>query len=123
MPDKINPTLLAFARDMRSHPTSAEAFIWNLVRAKRFAQLKFRRQQVIAPYIVDFYCHEIRLVIELDGRQHASLEGRVYDHERTLFLNGLGLTVVRYWNNEVLNQPERVLEHLWGLVCALKGKS
>ena len=120
MPYKINPALLAFARDMRSHPTSAEAYIWNLVRAKRFLHLKFRRQHVIAPYIVDFYCSEIRLVIELDGAQHGSAEGRMYDAERTLFLNALGLTVVRYWNNEVLKQPEMVLEHLWGLVAELK---
>ena len=120
MPYKINPALLAFARDMRSHTTSAEAYIWNLVRAKRFLNLKFRRQHVIAPYIVDFYCSEIRLVIELDGAQHGSAEGRMYDAERTLFLNALGLTVVRYWNNEVLKQPEMVLEHLWGLVAELK---
>jgi very-short-patch-repair endonuclease len=63
--------------------------------------LKFRRQHVIKPYIVDFYCHEIGLVIELDGSQHGMDDAIEYDAERTKFLEALGLTVVRYWNYDV----------------------
>ena len=66
---KLDPQLLEFAKTMRHNATDAENLMWQLLRAKRFMNLKFRRQHVIKPYIVDFYCHEIGLVIELDGRQ------------------------------------------------------
>lgn len=63
---KLDLQLLEFAKTMRSIATDAENLMWQLLRAKRFMNLKFRRQHVIAPYIVDFYCHELGLVIELD---------------------------------------------------------
>lgn len=69
---KIDPQLLEFAKSMRHTATDAEHLIWQLLRAKRFMSLKFRRQHVIKSYIVDFYCHEIGLVIELDGSQHGT---------------------------------------------------
>ena len=69
-------------------------------------------QYVIAPYIVDFYCHETGLVIELDGGQHNTENGRAYDVERTQFLEALGLTAVRYWNSDVLGLTDGVLEDL-----------
>ena len=64
---KLDPQLLVFAKTMRHTATDAESLMWQLLRNKRFMNLKFRRQHVIAPYIVDFYCHELGLVIELDG--------------------------------------------------------
>lgn len=85
--------------------------------------LKFRRQHVIQPYIVDFYCHEIGLVIELDADQHNTEDGRTYDVERTQFLEALGLTVVRYWNHEVLGLTDAVLEDLWRVFTKLKQTS
>ena len=85
--------------------------------------LKFRRQHVIAPYIVDFYCHEIGLVIELDGSQHGTDDGKEYDAERTKFLEALGLKVVRYWNHDVLGRTEVVLEDLWQVCTELKNTS
>ncbi|WOE43218.1 endonuclease domain-containing protein [Acinetobacter chinensis] len=81
---------------------------------------KFRRQHVIAPYIVDFFCHEIGLVIELDGSQHNMDDGKEYDAERTLFLEALDLKVVRYWNHEVLGNTEVVLKDLWRVCSELK---
>jgi Uncharacterized protein conserved in bacteria len=110
---KLNPQLLVFAKTIRSNATDAENLMWQLLRAKRFMNLKFRRQHVIAPYIVDFYCHEIGLVIELDGGQHGIADGRAYDAERTKFLEAMGLRVVRYWNNDVLRNTESVLGDLW----------
>ena len=91
MNKKLEPQLLVFAKTMRTNATNAENLMWQLLRAKRFMNLKFRRQHVIAPYIVDFYCHELGLVIELDGSQHNTEDGRVYDAERTKFLEALGL--------------------------------
>ena len=76
---KLDPQLLKFAKTMRTNATDAESLMWQLLRNKRFMNLKFRRQHVIAPYIVDFYCHELALVIELDGSQHNTEDGRAYD--------------------------------------------
>ena len=116
----INPKLLEFARNMRHSATDAESLMWQILRARRFMDLKFRRQHVIQPYIVDFYCHDIGLVIELDGSQHGTDDAIEYDAERTQFLEALGLTVVRYWNHDVLGRTDVVLEHLCEVCCALK---
>ncbi len=75
---------------------------------------------MIAPYIVDFYCHEIGLIIELDGSQHGTNDLMAYDVERTKFLEALGLTVVRYWNYDVLGRTVVVLEDLWQICSRLK---
>ena len=117
---KIDPQLLEFAKTMRTNATDAEHLMWQLLRNKKFMNLKFRRQHVIKPYIVDFYCHEIGLVIELDGSQHNTDDGKEYDAERTKFLEALGLKVVRYWNHDVLQNTDIVLEHIWQIYCELK---
>ena len=80
-------------------------------------------QYVIALYIVDFYCHEIGLVIELDGSQHGIDDSVEYDVERTKFLEALGLTAVRYWNSDVLGRTDVVLEDLWSVCTELKNTS
>jgi adenine-specific DNA-methyltransferase len=123
MNKKLDPQLLIFAKSMRHSSTNAEQLMWQLLRAKRFMKLKFRRQHVIASYIVDFYCHEIGLVIELDGSQHGTDDAIEYDAERTKFLEALGLTVVRYWNQDVLGRTDVVLEDLWNVCAELKSKS
>ena len=123
MNNKLDPQLLIFAKTMRHTATDAEHLMWQLLRAKRFMNLKFRRQHVIKPYIVDFYCHEIGLVIELDGNQHGVDDAIEYDVERTKFLEALGLTVVRYWNYDVLSRKDVVLEDLWRVCFELKSKS
>ncbi|WP_043972310.1 MULTISPECIES: endonuclease domain-containing protein [Acinetobacter] len=120
---KLDPQLLEFAKAMRSNATDAEHLMWQILRAKRFMNLKFRRQHVIASYIVDFYCHELGLVIELDGSQHNTDDGRAYDFERTKFLEALDLKVVRYWNHEILKNTERVLDDLWNVCSHLKRKT
>lgn len=120
---KLDPQLLEFAKTMRSNATDAEHFMWQLLRAKRFMNLKFRRQHVIAPYIVDFYCHELGLVIELDGSQHGTDDAIEYDAERTKFLEALDLKVVRYWNHDVLSRADVVLEDLWRRCSELKQTS
>ena len=120
MNKKMNPQLLQFAKSMRHAATDAENLLWQRLCAKRFMNLKFRRQHVIKPYIVDFYCHEIGLVIELDGGQHNTEDGRAYDVERTQFLEALGLKVVRYWNHDVLNRTEVILDNLWNICFKIK---
>lgn len=105
---------------MRHSATDAEHLMWQFLRAKRFMNLKFRRQHVIQPYIVDFYCHEIGLVIELDGGQHNTEDVRTYDVERTQFLEVLGLTVLQYWNDDALSRTDVLLEYLWNVCSQLK---
>lgn len=123
MNQKMNSQLLQFAKSMRHAATDAENLLWQLLRAKRFMNLKFRRQHVIKPYIVDFYCHELGLVIELDGSQHGIDDSVEYDVERTKFLEALGLTAVRYWNHDVLSRADVVLEDLLNVCCELRNTS
>jgi very-short-patch-repair endonuclease len=97
-----------FARQLRRDMTDAERCVWKHLRAHRFAGEKFRRQVPIGPYIVDFVSHRSRLVVELDGGQHALQV--VQDRERTRWLEGRGYCVIRFWNNQVLTETEQVLE-------------
>ena len=122
MNNKLDPQLLIFAKSMRHTATDAESLMWQVLRAKLFMNLKFRRQHVLKPYIVDFYCHELSLVIELDGIQHGTDDAIEYDAERTKFIEALGLTVVRYWNHDVLSRMDVVLEDLWRVCFELKSK-
>ena len=106
-----NKSLNALARENRSNPTKAESKIWQeVLRMRQFEQYKFLRQKPIGGYIVDFYCSELRLVIEIDGDSHA--ESVEYDEERTKLLNSLGLQVIRYTNDDVLRNIEGVHEDL-----------
>ncbi|MEW6678402.1 MAG: endonuclease domain-containing protein [Pseudomonadota bacterium] len=100
--------ILAYARDLRGQQTDAEQLLWQILRAKRFLGLKFRRQHPVGRYILDFYCGELKLAIELDGGQHA--EHQAYDQDRTRFLEEQGIHVLRYWNNQMLGETEAVLE-------------
>lgn len=106
-----NKKLTERARENRKNPTSAESKIWNeVLRMRQFADYKFLRQKPIDNYIVDFYCSELRLVIEIDGESHA--ETVEYDAERTKVLEALGLTVIRYTNDEVLRNIQGVFDDL-----------
>ncbi|HTE16382.1 MAG TPA: methionine--tRNA ligase, partial [Burkholderiales bacterium] len=107
--------LLTFARKLRQEQTDAEQLIWRLLRDRRLAGAKFRRQHPVEvgdkKFILDFYCRELKLAIELDGGQHQ--EAHTKDDARTATLESLGISVLRFWNNEVLQQTESVLEKLW----------
>ena len=96
------------ARRLRHDATDAERAIWRLLRNRRLSEYKFRRQHPIGPFIVDFYCHSKRLVIELDGGQHAEQVAR--DNRRTQWLEERGHRVLRFWDNDVLKNSEGVLE-------------
>ncbi|MBX9813615.1 MAG: hypothetical protein A4S12_06120 [Proteobacteria bacterium SG_bin5] len=99
--------LTAFARANRKAPTPAEQKLWFALRAKRFEALKFRRQKVIGPYIVDFAARAPMLVIEIDGDSHATQER--YDAERTRYLEEQGYQVIRFTNAQVMENLEGVL--------------
>jgi very-short-patch-repair endonuclease len=94
-------------RALRTNTTDAEKHLWYFLRARRLKGFKFRRQHLIYPYIVDFVCIEKKLIIELDGGQHA--ENFSYDEKRSLFLKSKGYRVIRFWNTEVFTETEGVL--------------
>jgi very-short-patch-repair endonuclease len=90
--------------------TDAERAFWRHARDRRFMGLKFRRQVPIGKYIVDFLCIEKKIIVELDGGQHA--DSMAYDEKRTDFLNNCGYHLVRYWDNDVLKNMDGVLTDL-----------
>ena len=96
------------ARALRQSATDAEQLMWALLRDRRLAGYKFRRQHSIGPYFVDFVSLSEKLVVELDGGQHT--EQTNYDGQRTHFLESRGYRVVRYWDHEMLLDPELVLD-------------
>jgi len=98
-----------FAKKMRREPTDAEAAMWRLLRHRRLALFKFRRQVPFQGFILDFVCFEKHLIIEIDGSQHASSER---DTARDAVLTAEGYRIARYWNNDVLQQPSAVLEDI-----------
>jgi len=107
------------ARQLRSSMTDAEKLFWSRVRNRQFENLKFKRQQPVPPYIVDFFCEERRLVIEIDGGQHS----KDADAKRDVFLSARGLTVLHYWNNDVLKNIESVLSDIKNHLSPEKGPS
>ena len=113
-----NKKLTALARENRKNPTAAESKMWNgVLRMRHFADYKFSRQKPIADFIVDFYCSELRLAIEIDGDTHA--EAVEYDAARTAALNASAITVVRYTNDEALKNLSGVYDDLMRRVASL----
>ncbi len=110
----INPERIERSKAFRRAMTKSERLVWNRLRAHRFRGLHFRRQAVIGPFIVDFYCHSLRLVVEIDGGVHESQKGM--DSERDEFLKAMGLYVIRFPNSRVMSNLEEVLTDLDG-VC------
>jgi very-short-patch-repair endonuclease len=107
-------TTLTKARRLRACMTDAEKLLWLQLRDRRFAGYKFRRQLPVGPYFVDFICWRAKLIVELDGGQHA--DQIAYDQLRTHFLEQQGFTVIRFWNDEVLRNWEGVRQViLWNL--------
>jgi len=107
-----NSNNLNKAKSMRSNPTYEEHIIWEMVRAKRFLGLKFKRQVLIGNYIADFLCVDKNVVIELDGGQHNEDSNIIYDNKRTEYFEGNGYQVIRLWNNDIRNNLEGVYEYL-----------
>ena len=106
------PSIFGHAKELRHDLTEAEEKLWSLLRNRQLKGKKFRRQHPILHYVADFYCHECKLVVELDGHYHKKPEVREYDQTRTTVLNGLGVTVLRFWNEEVINDALKVLSKI-----------
>ncbi len=99
------------ARHLRSNMTDAEQSLWQRLRQRQIHGLKFRRQHPCGYFILDFACIEIKLAIEVDGGQHA--DAAFYDEERSHWLKQQGWTVLRFWNNQVLDELDAVMEEIF----------
>jgi len=99
-----------YARNLRHSQTSAERKLWLLLRDRRLAGFKFRRQHPVGPFVVDFCCTEAKVIVELDGGHHALTHDS--DTARSGYLAGQGHRVLRFWNNEVLGNTSGVLERI-----------
>ena len=110
-------SLLSRARELRHNMTDAEHAVWRILRNRQFSGVQFRRQVSIGPYIADFVCYDARLVIEADGGQHNELQA---DRVRDAWFAGQGFRVLRFWNNEIHDNPEGVATII---ALALKGEA
>jgi very-short-patch-repair endonuclease len=108
-----DPALKQRRQDLRMNQTEAERTLWKHLRDKQVHGLKFFRQYSIGPYIVDFYCPQLKLAIELDGGQHNGDSAREYDEARSAYLQAQGIEVMRFWNHDVLNQTKSVLRKVF----------
>lgn len=101
-----------FRKKLRNNMTREEIILWSYLKNSQLKGKKFRRQHGIGPYIVDFYCPKAKIVIELDGGQHTNIENEEYDRKRTEYLSNLGLTVLRFWNNDISENIEGLIDKI-----------
>ena len=119
MKGPLDPEFLDFARRLHKNQTDADRLLWSILRSRPLLGLKFRRQQPIGPYILDFYCHDYKLCIELDGGQHYTSNGQQNDKDRMAFIALRGIHVLRFSNLDVMRNLEGVLLTIAGKVTSL----
>ena len=102
------------AKELRKNSTAAEAILWEYLKSRQFCNLKFRRQETIGKFIADFVCFEEKIIIEVDGKPHETQKER--DAERDGWLEGQGFTVLRFWNDDVLQDKELVFQKIKALI-------
>jgi len=106
-----SPVIFANAKKLRNEPTASEIIFWSLLK-QHFPEYRFKRQHPISQYIADFYCHKLKLVIEIDGAYHLSDESKINDKIRDEFMQSLGLEIIRFTNQEVCEKGENVIMRL-----------
>jgi very-short-patch-repair endonuclease len=107
------PDLILAAREMRREFTHAEEVLWKALRLKQLGGARFRRQHVVGPYILDYYCMAKKLAVEVDGKEHSESDQKQYDQERTSYLNTKGIMVLRFLNDQVENDLDGVLSTIF----------
>jgi len=116
IPAQYTENALGNSKNLRKNMTGEERILWRFLKNHQLDNLKFRRQQPIGKYIVDFVCFEKKLVIELDGSGHNGAEQILYDVNRDEFLKGLGYTILRFWNNEIYKNIDGIIEKIFEAV-------
>lgn len=107
--DKTPQVILGHAREMRKNPTEAEQLLWKELRGRKLDNLKFRRQQPMQGYILDFYCEAVRPGVEVDGEIHVKEEQTKYDQQRSEYLEEYGIKIIRFTNDKIINCMKEVL--------------
>jgi len=113
-----SPIIFANAKKLRSKPTSSELIFWGLLK-QHFSSFRFKRQHPISQYIADFYCHKLKLVIEIDGGIHDTEEVKNSDKLREEFLQTLNLKIIRFTNDEVSKSGDKIVKKLHELIDSL----
>ena len=106
------PELFRYAQEMRKNPTESEKALWNILRKFRYKGYIFRRQHPVDIFIADFYCHKLKLIVEVDGGVHDSEQAIEYDDGRSAELEKYGLSIIRFTNDQVLKEPDKVTLHI-----------
>ena len=119
MHKRTTPKIFSRAKELHRNMSPAETKLWKHLRAHQMSDVHFRNQHAIGNYIVDFCAPRKKLIIELDGSQH--LEQKEYDEERTKYLESRGYRVLRFWNNDVMNNTEAVVKVIWSVLIEEKG--
>ncbi len=114
-----SPILFDLAEELRAKMTAAEEILWGVIKINDW-NLKFRRQHPVSLYIADFYCHNVKLIIELDGRYHENKEVKIYDKARENHIKDFGITVLRFKNEEVIGNIEDVLTKIDATIVKIK---
>lgn len=107
-------------RVLRKAQTPEEIKLWKILKGKQILGLRFLRQYGVENYILDFYCPELKLAIEADGGQHNQKENKLHDDIRTNTINSCGITILRFWNNEINTNLEGVFQKITGAIKGLK---
>jgi very-short-patch-repair endonuclease len=113
------PQIFSNAKKLRENPTEAEELLWLALKSNQVNDYKFRRQHPISIYIADFYCHKLKLVIEIDGEYHLSEEQQVLDKERTATIEFNGVKVIRFTNEEVLLKLPEVINKIKDFIMSV----
>ena len=115
---RVSPKMTDCARTLRRDSTFPERLLWSYLRDRQVSQTKFRRQEVVGPYVTDFLCEEHKLVVELDGHSHDTTA--VKDSERELFLTAQGFRVIRFMNDDVLRDVRGVVQAIGDAINAIR---
>jgi very-short-patch-repair endonuclease len=107
-----SPGLKNNRRELRHNQTDTEKAFWSKVRSRQFHGMRFLRQYSVGPYILDFYCPELRIAVELDGGQHNEEGGKAHDAVRSEFLLAQDINVMRFWNHDVLQNMQGVFNRM-----------
>lgn len=111
---------LNLCMDFRKNPTLAEARMWEFLRDRQLKGFKFRRQHPMNGFILDFYCPELKLAIEIDGQVHQNSYQIAYDKERTENLQEVGISILRFWNSEIINELPSVINRITAFITQYK---
>ena len=114
-----SPVIFERASELRARMTPAEELLWDALKSNEW-RLNFRRQHPLYKYIADFYCHKVKLAIELDGGYHDNQDVKIYDEERELEINQFGIKVLRFRNEEIINNSDAVLKKIGEAITTIK---